>query len=96
LNKDLQKATLPTATSVEQWLVANIARLAEISPARIDVDRPFSEFGLESVQLFELSGDLEEFLGRSLPETVVWDYPTIRTLAHYLASGESLSPGLTA
>jgi acyl carrier protein len=96
LNKDIQKATVPTATTVEQWLVTNIARLAEIAPGKINVDRPFSEFGLESVQLFELSGDLEEFLGRSLPETVVWDYPTIRTLAQYLASGESLSPGLTA
>jgi acyl carrier protein len=94
VNQELQKPML--ASSVEQWLVTNIARLAEISPEQIDVDRPFSEFGLESVQLFELSGDLEEFLGRVLPETVVWDYPTIRKLGQYLGSGEALSPGLTA
>ncbi|HZQ95861.1 MAG TPA: acyl carrier protein [Candidatus Sulfotelmatobacter sp.] len=85
-----------TAARLEQWLVGRIAGILEIPREQVGVDRPFAEFGMESVQLFELSGDLEEFVGRRLPETVVWDYPTIRQLSQYLTSPDSPAPGPTA
>jgi hypothetical protein len=39
-----------------------------------------------------LSGDLEDYLNRPLPATLLWDFPTIETLSRHLsveASGDA-------
>jgi acyl carrier protein len=71
-------------TAIRQWLVTNIAAVLEIDAAAIDVKRPLEEYGLDSMQAVCLSGDLQQWLGRSIPETAVWDYPTIESLCKYL------------
>ena len=80
-----------TAAAIEEWLVEQIARRTGISLSEIDVQRPFVDYGLDSVQAVGLAGDLEVWLNRSLSPTLVWDYPTIEALAAYLA-GESELP----
>jgi acyl carrier protein len=78
--------------SIQEWLVTRIAAIAKVMPEEVDLDKPFAEFGMDSMQLFELSGDLQKFLGHEVSEIVAWDYPTIAKLAHYLSSPESLVP----
>ncbi|MEW6405184.1 MAG: beta-ketoacyl synthase N-terminal-like domain-containing protein, partial [Chloroflexota bacterium] len=63
-----------------------IAASLEIDPASIDPRKPFTYFGLGSVQAVSLTGDLEVFLNRKLSPTLAWDYPTIELLANYLAN----------
>jgi acyl carrier protein len=75
-----------TESDIQQWLVARIAAIAEMKPEEVDVDRPFAEFGMDSVQLFELSGDLEDFLGRKVSEIVAWDFPTIAKMSQHLST----------
>ena len=87
-----QPVALRSESSIQEWLVARIAAIAQITPQEVDLDRPFAEFGMDSMQLFELSGDLQKFLGHDVSEIVAWDYPTIAKLAHYLSSPESLVP----
>jgi len=77
---------------VQQWLVGRIARAAKIDEVQVDVNRSFAEFGLDSMQLFELAGDMEKFLGRKVPEVVAWDYPTIALLARHLVSPDEGAP----
>ncbi len=74
-----------TAPQIETWLVKAIARSLRIPPDQIDPQRPFADFGIDSVAAVELSGDLEDFLGKQVAPTVVWDYPTIALLAAHLA-----------
>ncbi|HKA55446.1 MAG TPA: acyl carrier protein [Candidatus Binatia bacterium] len=81
----------PTAAVIETWLVGQIAELLAVDPQEIDVRQPFASYGLGSAEGVILAGDLEVWLGCSLPATIAWDYPTIESLAHYLA-GE---PGAT-
>src|SRR5262245_57445342 len=81
----------PTAAAIEMWLVAQISELLAVDPQEIDVCQPFASYGLSSAEGVILAGDLEVWLGCSLPATLAWDYPTIESLAHYLA-GE---PGAT-
>ncbi len=52
---------------------------------RIDRTAPFSSFGLDSVALVELSGELSAFLGRGLAPTLLYDFPTIDRLSRHLA-----------
>ena len=75
-----------TEASVQEWLVTHIAAVAQITPEEVDIDRPFAEFGMDSMQLFQLSGDLQKFLGHEVSEIVAWDYPTIAQLSQHLAS----------
>lgn len=74
-----------TAPQIEAWLVRAIAKSLHIDPQQISVTRPFAELGVDSVAAVELSGDLEDWLGKKVAPTIVWDYPTIALLAAHLA-----------
>lgn len=77
-----------TEGEIQAWLIANIAAIVEIDPKDIDVAKPLEYYGMDSMQAMHLSGDLEEWMGRTLSPTVVWDYPTIDLLARHLAADD--------
>ena len=72
--------------SIQDWLVAKLAELLETVPSAIDTSEPFARYGLESIDVVGLSGELEGWLKRELPPTLLYDYPNIKSLAHYLAT----------
>ncbi|MEL7405452.1 MAG: aminotransferase class I/II-fold pyridoxal phosphate-dependent enzyme, partial [Cyanobacteria bacterium J06558_2] len=77
---------LSRAETIQGWLIDKFAELLEIEPHQIDVRQDFEEYGLESAEAINLSGDLEEYLGCRLPPTLLWDYQNIEVLAQYLAN----------
>ena len=81
-----------TESVIQQWLVNRIAGIAQIPAEQVDLDLPFAEFGLDSIQLFEISGDLQKFLGQNISEIIAWDYPTVAKLSRYLSSPGSEIP----
>ena len=76
-----------TAEAIQGWLIDKLAEILEIEPSQIDVGQDFEEYGLESAEAINLSGDLEDYLSCRLPPTLLWDYQNIETLAQYLANG---------
>lgn len=74
-----------TADTIQAWLVNAISQQLEVAPQAIDSREPFARYGLDSIAAVSLSGELEAWLGRRLSPTLVYDYPTIETLAQYLA-----------
>ncbi|SDP94601.1 phthiocerol/phenolphthiocerol synthesis type-I polyketide synthase D [Actinopolyspora xinjiangensis] len=79
-----------------EWLIHRIAERAGLNPTHVETDRPFDEFGLSSRDVVELSGELETLLGRSLPTTLLWEFPTIERLTEALTgtgSSTSTAPG---
>ncbi|NJR46861.1 MAG: aminotransferase class I/II-fold pyridoxal phosphate-dependent enzyme [Hyellaceae cyanobacterium CSU_1_1] len=89
-NNNGQSNLLSTATKAEAiqgWLIDKLAEVLEIEPNQIDVGQDFEEYGLESAEAINLSGDLEDYLNCRLPPTLLWDYQNIETLAQYLAKG---------
>lgn len=87
----LVSASSRSEPELVQWLRVRLARQLELEPDQIDTQKDFADCGLSSVEAVNLSGDLENFLGCRLPPTLLWDYPTIETLARYLASENSSS-----
>jgi 8-amino-7-oxononanoate synthase len=80
---DFRSASI-NAETIEGWLIDKLADLLEIEPHEIDVQKNFSDYGLDSVEAVNLSGELESFLGSRLSPTLLWDYQNIEDLAQYL------------
>jgi acyl carrier protein len=74
---------------IEDWLVNRLATILRIEPDGIDMEEPFVNYGLGSYQGVQLAGDLSDWLGFDVPETLVWDYPTIKEVALHLSNEQS-------
>ena len=83
-----------TADEITAWLVNHLAQRMNVPARDFDVRRPFAQLGLDSVHMVSLVSDLEPWLGQSLSPTLAWDYPTVESLAHYLA-GDPADQGCT-
>ncbi|WP_344591561.1 SDR family NAD(P)-dependent oxidoreductase [Actinomadura vinacea] len=77
--------TPPEESSIRTFLIQRVAEHCRLSPREVDPDRPLAEVGLASRDLMALVGELEEFLDRSLPASLVYEFSTIARLAHALA-----------
>lgn len=75
---------LPNKKEITSWLVSYFANLLEICPSEIDLSIPFHRYGIESSAAISMTGDLEEWLGYEFEPTIVYDYPTIITLAQHI------------
>src|SRR5437870_1853011 len=85
LQKPQDKKKSPTATAIQDWLVARLSQVLEVEPRDIDIREPFTSYGLTSRDAVGLSWDLEDWLGRGLSPTLAYEYPTIESLAKHLA-----------
>jgi acyl carrier protein len=71
-------------------------RTLGIDPLKaVDSAMPLSELGLDSLLAVELRNTLGSVLGKSLPVTLLFDYPTIDSLTEYL-QGDVLAAELAA
>ena len=84
----LNRKTSQSIEAIEAWLISKIkAQLASAEP--IDIRQPFVQYGLSSLAAVGISGDLQEWLGRELSPTILYDYPTIASLAQHLGGLET-------
>ncbi|MEV6905794.1 SDR family NAD(P)-dependent oxidoreductase [Amycolatopsis sp. NPDC051071] len=73
---------------IRAWLIARVAERTGVPADHVDHDRPLHESGLSSRESMALAADLGRYLGRPLPPTLVWQYPTIAALADRLSTVE--------
>src|SRR5271165_3126956 len=78
------KQKVPSAKEIELWLIQRLSTRLHIPADDIEVQQPFTRYGLGSIEAIDLTADLEDWLGRRLPAALAWDYPTIASLAEYL------------
>lgn len=76
---------LASAAGIQAWLVSYLAQLLEIDPDEINTSIPFDSYGLDSATAVGMTGDLEDWLGRKIDPTLLYDYPTVESFAHHLA-----------
>jgi acyl carrier protein len=75
----------PTATSLRSWMCERIAARRQVGASEIDPDADFTSLGLDSMAVVELTGELASSFGIAVDPTIVYDFPTVRSLALELA-----------
>jgi len=63
-----------------------VAEKLRIAANEVNVDANHYELGLQSAELLELVGVLEQRVGQSLPPTLLFEYTTLRELSAYLST----------
>jgi phthiocerol/phenolphthiocerol synthesis type-I polyketide synthase D len=71
-------------------LQAILARELRMPASAVDMDQPFPELGLDSMMAMTVLRETQQLVGIDLSATMLWNHPTISSLAAYLA--EMLAP----
>lgn len=86
LSKTAETLVAPT-TELEKTISAILQEMLALDA--VGIDHEFIELGLNSVHIVRFSNRLKERLQQSFPLATLFQYTTIRTLAHHLAQAEA-------
>ena len=81
--------TPATAIQIQTWLVNRISDQLKIPHDNVDIDATFAHFGIDSVALMGISGELEDWLGFTVSPKLLFNHPTIAELSACLAASEN-------
>jgi NADP-dependent 3-hydroxy acid dehydrogenase YdfG/acyl carrier protein len=76
----------PSSADIERLIQSLLAEKLDTPPDEVAVEVPFVALGLDSLDALDLVADLEKTRGWSLPETLFFEYQTIRELARFLST----------
>jgi acyl transferase domain-containing protein/acyl-CoA synthetase (AMP-forming)/AMP-acid ligase II/NAD(P)-dependent dehydrogenase (short-subunit alcohol dehydrogenase family)/acyl carrier protein len=74
--------------TVVAWLVEKMSQKKHIPEEQVYRDAPFSSFGLDSLEIVALTGELAQWLKVPVEPMALYDYPTINLLAHFLSGAD--------
>ncbi|MBL6449171.1 amino acid adenylation domain-containing protein [Fulvivirga sp. 29W222] len=80
---------------VTDLLVNLISKALHINKESIDIQRPLSEYGSDSMAAVEISNELSTHLNREINPTLIYDFPTIEKIAVHLAENQSNNQGVS-
>ncbi len=72
-------------TTLRAWLAEWLVARAGVEPNQVEIDRPFADYGLDSMTAVELSGELEDWTGIELTPIVAWNHPTIEKMSEFIS-----------
>jgi acyl carrier protein len=72
---------LDNRDALETWLAELVASVVDLEPSKIDREARFDRYGIDSAAAIGLTEELEHRLGVPVEPTLLYDYPTIRSLS---------------
>lgn len=78
MRPSLHRATLTSAA------VDVVAELLSVDAAQVSTATPFTDLGLSSTQLVQLTAHFEDAIGTEVPATALFDHPSIEQLVDSL------------
>lgn len=85
MNDTFESTTKRSEAEISDWIAARVAGELNIAPDEVDRNGDLTNCGLDSIAAFTLTGDLAEWLDRDLRATLLWEFPSIQSLAQHLA-----------
>ena len=70
------------------WLVQRVAKQLKCAEEEIDSLTPLSDLGLESTEMMQIVGEIEDIWSIEIPSSLLYDIRTIEGLANYIETGE--------
>ncbi len=80
-----QMSAADVRNELESGLRTIIAAELRLPETDLDTDRPFAELGLNSLMAMAIRREAEQFVGIELSATMLFNHPTVTSLAEYLA-----------
>ncbi len=77
--------------NINQWLINWISIYYDMKHSLIDINKPFVDFGLNSVGITQMFADLENYLGKPVKPWLAWEFPNIAQLSHALSNKQIIS-----
>ncbi len=74
----------PMTETIEQWMAEWLVVRAGVAPSDVDLEKPFADYGLDSLTAVEMSGEIEDWSGVELTPVVAWNYPTVSRLSKFI------------
>ncbi|NEQ49337.1 MAG: type I polyketide synthase [Leptolyngbya sp. SIO3F4] len=74
-----------TAVDIQIWLATQISQELGIPIEQIDIHTRFDSYGLDSILILSIAAAGQQFLGIEVSPLLLMHYPTIASLAQYLA-----------
>lgn len=76
----------PSAEEIRNWILAQLRTYTGRPEEELRSDQPIMSFGVDSMQLVGMIGELEEWLGCRILDNPLPQYPTTDALSTWLAS----------
>ena len=80
-----ESVRIKSRIEIKAWLIAQVAKILEIERSQVSTNRAFSEFGIQSIVAFSMTGELCEWVGMDLSATLLWEHNTINNLSGYIS-----------
>ncbi|MDX3638443.1 acyl carrier protein [Streptomyces sp. MB09-02B] len=80
----VEPAQAVTADALRHWLTQRVREYIPSDAVDVQTGVPLQNYGLDSVYVLTLCGDIEDYLEIEVEATILWDYPTIDALAEAL------------
>ncbi|MGA8164059.1 MAG: SDR family NAD(P)-dependent oxidoreductase [Waddliaceae bacterium] len=81
-SKDVTKSL--DETLVTHVIVDTLAECLKVSQSNIDLDRPFSDYGLDSILGISFVKKVNDSLGVAMETSILFDYTTVSSLTNYI------------
>jgi acyl carrier protein len=81
-----------TEADIRDWCIAYLQKTVDNPSIAIGPEANFAELGLDSATSAYFIVELEEWLGSELRPELVFEYPTVAALAHFIAHAEGGIP----
>ncbi|GGH14278.1 acyl carrier protein [Mucilaginibacter phyllosphaerae] len=77
--------------AIRNWLIHRVSAYTQIPVSHIDIDEPVSEtYAISSIHSVSLIGELQEYVGCKVSPIILYEYPTIADIAHFLANRDGV------
>jgi acyl carrier protein len=90
--RQASRLAAPSGRRLVEYLRVEAAKIIGLPDAiDLDLDAPLFEAGLDSLMTIEFRNVLGGAFGRSFPSTLLFDYPSIQKLAHFIEGDDGLA-----
>lgn len=81
---------------MQAWLIDLFSKELRMDYSDIDIDRPFQDYGVDSILLTQLSKKINKLAAANLDPSALYEYPSIRLMADWLTAtyGSQVSKAL--